>query len=611
MRVGVRARWAAAIASLRPRPDDDRLVEESPSLTLRQVARRFWPWLRPLRAPMLVAGALLAAIPIIEVAEVALFRRLVDDVLVPADAGPLLLIAVTYIVLNLVSAAVSGVDDYLSTWISQRFVVSLRGDVFRHVVAQPQHVHDERRLGDVMSRLTSDVSSVERFMISHLGDAASSVVRLVVFLGALFWMSWELTLASLVVVPIVWWVSTRFARYVRDVSRERVRRGGSLGALAEEHLANIPLVQAYGRHEDAIASFDRQSRAIGETQLAASRVRSVFLPVADLAELAGLLSVVGLGTWALATDRLSVGGLLAFLTLMAQTYRPLRDLGQLVPSLYSATAGAERIGELLDEPVVEQRPDALALDTPHGRVELEGVSVRYRGARGDALHDVSFAARPGEIVALVGPSGAGKSTLVRLLTRGVEPTSGRVTLDGHDLRDLTLDSLRSAVTVVLQETLLIDASVATNIAYGRPDATRAEVEAASRIADTHGFVQALPDGYDTRIGQRGRTLSGGQRQRLALARALLRDSAVLVLDEPTVGLDAATTERVLGGLRDAAQDRTVIIVTHDVAVQRVADRVIHVDAGLLSNTASPSHTGRLCPLPGRRSVSRTAGTVNQ
>jgi subfamily B ATP-binding cassette protein MsbA len=554
-------------------------VEAAPPLTLRQIVARFWPWLRPLRLPMLAGAILLVAAPVIEIAEVVLFQRLVDDVLVPADPAPLVAIAALYVGFNLASAVVSGVDDYLSTWISQRFTVSLRTDVFRRLLAQPQHVHDQRRLGDVLSRLTSDVSAVGRVMISDITDAVSAIVRLVAYIAALLWLSWQLTLASLVVVPLFWLVSTRFARLVRTVSRERIRRGGSLSAVAEEFVANVPLVQAYARQDDAVRSFHRQNQGIADAELAASRVRSVFLPVIDLAELAGLLAVVGLGTWVLATDRMTLGGLLAFLTLMAQTYRPGRELGALLPAIYSATAGIERVAELLDGPVVDERENAATLTAPVGRIELDDVTVRYPGTERDALRAVSLSAAPGEVVAIVGASGAGKTTVLRLLTRGAEPSSGRVRLDGHDLHDLRLSSLRSAVAVVLQETLLLDASIYDNIAYPRPDATAADVEAAARAADAHGFISRLPHGYHTRVGQRGRALSGGQRQRIAIARALLCDSPVLLLDEPTAGLDRRSAEAVLTPLRAASRDRTVILVTHDPAALPFADRVIHLDDG--------------------------------
>jgi subfamily B ATP-binding cassette protein MsbA len=575
------ARWDQLNASLRPGADDAPLVDEAPGLTLRQVLRRFWPRLRPMRGWLVVAVCLLAAAPAIEVVEILLFQRLVDDVLVPAEWRPLVWLAAVYIGLNLVSAVVSGLDDYLGTWISQKFLLQLRTDVFRHVLSLPLHVHERRRLGDVMSRLTADVAAVETFMIGHLAGGIDSAVRLLFFAGALLFLQWELALASFVVVPLFWYVSTRFAAFVRRLSRERRRRSGSLSAVTEESLANGALVQAYNREDDAAVKYERQNRAIFEAELAGSRVRGIFLPLVDLTELAGTLVVVGMGVWALETERLTLGGLLAFMTLLAQCYRPVRDLTDLIPALYSATAGIERVVELLDEEPPKDGPLAVALVAPRGHVRLEDVTVRYPGASRAALDGLTASFEPGEVVALVGPSGAGKSTLARLLTRHVDAEAGSVSVDGHPVGEVTIRSLREAVTVVLQETLLLDATVAENIAFSRPDASPEDVRRAAVAADADEFIQRLPHGYDTRIGQRGRSLSGGQRQRLAIARALLRDSPVLVLDEPTTGLDADTARRVLAPLREAARGRTVILVTHDPVAVELADRTIRLAEGRL------------------------------
>lgn len=541
--------------------------------------RAFWPHLRPYRGRLVVLLVLLAVGPAVAVAEINLFRLVVDDVLVPADPTPLLGLALLYVGLNVVSALASGADDYLSTSVSQHFLLGLRTDLFRHVLSLPQAAHDRRRVGDLVSRLTSDAAAVERFMVSGLSSGVTAVLRIAFYTAALFWLQWELTALSLLVVPVLWFVASRFARLVKDLSRERTRRGGSASAVAEEHLGAVPLVQAYGREDDAVASFTRQNQGIVGAELAASRVRSLFTPAVDLAELVAVLGVIALGTWALSTERLTLGGLLAFLTLLTQLYGPLRDLTTLVPSLFAATAGAERILELQHEDPLPEARDALELSRVEGAIRLRDVTVRYPGATHDALRGLDLDLEPAEVVALVGPSGAGKSTLVRLLSRLMDPTEGAVTIDGHDLRAVATRSLRRNVSYVLQETLLLDTSVRANIAFARPSASDDDVVAAARAADAHEFIEALPAGYDTTVGQRGRSLSGGQRQRIAIARAILHDAPVLILDEPTTGLDEQTSLRVLGPLRELVRGRTTILVTHDPVAMQAADRVVRIEDG--------------------------------
>ena len=276
----------------------------------------------------------------------------------------------------------------------------------------------------------------------------------------------------MIAAPLLWWVATHFSRLVKDVSRERRRRAGSLSAVTEERLSNAALVQTYNREPDAIADYHRQNLAIASAELVGARIRSVFLPLADLAELVGTLAVIAGGTWALATDRLTLGGLMAFLALLVQCYSPLRSLGNLLPALYSATAGVERMVELLDEELPQDAPGARDLAHVRGAVELPASGSATPGPARDALHGASFRVEPGEMVALVGPSGAGKSTVARLLTKHVEVAEGAVRIDGQDLRDLTARSVREALTLVPQETALMDATIAENIEFGRPGAGR-------------------------------------------------------------------------------------------------------------------------------------------
>jgi ABC-type multidrug transport system fused ATPase/permease subunit len=383
-----------------------------------------------------------------------------------------------------------------------------------------------------------------------------------------------------VVVPLFWVVARYSATRIKGAARERLRRSGSSSAVAEESFANAALVQAYNRQATEVARYHRQTLAGFHAHMASTRVKALLSPVVDLIELVGGLVVMAVGTWVLARGRLTLGELLIFFTYVGRLYSPVRGLAQLGTSVYVASAAAERVVEFLDErPSVHERPDARVLPRAGGVVEFDRVYFRYAGVERSALEDVSFRVGPGETLALVGPSGAGKSTIAKLLLRFYDPERGSVRLDGHDLRDVALASLRDNVAVLLQEALVFDATVRENIAYGRPDATFEDVERAARAADAHEFILALPDGYDTSVGQKGRRLSGGQRQRIAIARAMVRDAPVLILDEPTTGLDAESGQRLLEPLRRLMQGRATIIISHNLATVRDATTILTLQHG--------------------------------
>lgn len=549
-------------------------------LPVREVLRRFWPYAAPRRGWMLVALLLAAISPALLSVEIWLFKVVVDDVLVPRDFGLFPLVAASYVGLTIVQAACDGADRMLSTWLSQRFLVDLRTALLDHLQRVPLEFLGRHRLGDVMSRVSGDVSAIESFLVSGTSRAVSNVLQLVFFSVAIVLIQPLLAVVALVVTPLFWVTSRWFARRLKELSRERQRRSGALNASLEQTLSTLPLVQAYDQGAREVRRYAAEAEAKYRTEMAAARLRSVYAPTLDLIELAGALVVIGTGAWLLARGELSVGGLLAFLTYLSRLYSPARGLGSAVTTAFSAAAGAERVVELLDEPTLPaDRPGAL--DLRRGPVELrfEDVSHTYAGASAPAVRGVSFTARPGDVVAVVGASGAGKSTLAALLMRGLDPDAGTIRLDGHDLRDLTRSSVRAQVAVVLQETLLVDGSVRDNIVFGAPDASDADVERVARLADAHDFVQALPQGYDTPVGERGRRLSGGQAQRVAIARALLRDAPVLLLDEPTTGLDVLSVQRVTGPLRRLMAGRTTVVVSHDLDTVRDATTILVMDAG--------------------------------
>ncbi|MFF2517826.1 ABC transporter ATP-binding protein [Streptomyces sp. NPDC058086] len=563
------------------------LVTAAPPVPPREVFRRFWPYTRGRRRWLVPLVLFSLTGPLVDATELWLFKIVVDDVLVPRDLRPFLWIAPVYLGLVVASGVLGFADDMTATWVGERFLLTLRADVFRHVQQLSLGFFERRRLGDVLSRVTGDVDAVETFLLSGVADVLYNVIRLGVFLGLLFYLRWDLTLLSLVIVPLFWRAARHFSRLAREASRERRRRSGSLSAVAEESLGNVALVQAYNRQGWEERRFERENVGKFQASMTTARIRAVYRPVVELIEVSGGLAVMGLGTWKLAQGQLTLGGLLVFLALIGKLYSPIRDLSRLGSTFYTASASAERIIELLDQrPQVVESADAHRIGRARGEVEFDGVSFRYPGTPGSALSEVSFHVSPGESLALVGASGAGKSTAAKLLLRFYDPDRGAVRLDGSDLRDLALSDVRESLAVVLQETLVFHGTVRENIAYGRPGATDAEIVAAARAADAHDFIRLLPDGYDTMVGQRGRTLSGGQRQRLAIARAMIRDAPVLLLDEPTTGLDARSGMRVMDPLRRLMAGRTTVVISHNLLTVRDATRIVVLDHGRVLETGT-------------------------
>ena len=414
-------------------------------------------------------------------------------------------------------------------------------------------------------------------------DAISYLLRIVFFSAALFYLQWDLALISLVVAPVFWLSARKFSRLIKVASREKRRRSGSISSVAEESLSNVSLVQAYGQEEREVERFHRENLGSYHAEMASTRLKALYTPLIDLIELVGALLVIGLGTWELSQGHLTLGGLLVFMTFLTQLYSPVRGMSRLVNRVHAASASAERIIEMLDQrPSVAESPTATDLGRAGGRLELDHVTFRYPETERNAVSGVSLEVDSGETLALVGPSGAGKSTLAKLLLRFYDPHFGRIMLDGEDLRGLKLGSVRDNVALLLQETLVFDGTIYENIAYGRRQATRKQVEAAAVAADAHDFISMLPDGYETEIGQKGRRLSGGQRQRIAIARAMLRDAPVLILDEPTTGVDAESGSRIMGPLRRLMGGRTTIVISHNLVTVRDADRIAVLEGGRIA-----------------------------
>lgn len=542
--------------------------------------RRFWPWVRPDRYWLAASALLLIAGSAGEVASVWLFKDLIDEVLVPRRFSAFWPLAGLMVGVALVAALLAFAGEYLATWVAERFLLRLRTSVVAHLHSLPPDTLRTRWHGDVVARLTSDISQIEQLVASGLIQAGSALISLLFFAAAAVYLSWPLALAAFAAAPVFWLAARLFSARIQTLSREARRRDGSLTAVVEETLSCSPLAHAYNQQEHEVERVRREGEALLRAELATARVAHLYPSLLNVVEVVGGLAVVGLGAFELTRNSLTLGGLLAFAAFMTQLFGPVQELSGLATMFGSASAGAERVIELLDmRSPVQERPGARPLKGVQGRVRCENLTVTYPSNRhGPVLTDVTFGVAPGQVLAVMGPSGAGKSTLAKLLVRFMDPDSGAVRLDDVDLRDVTLTSIRAAVTLLPQQAQLFHATIRDNLAYGRPGASMAEIVQAAKDADAHEFITALPRGYESTIGEDGFQLSGGQSRRIAIARAFLRATPVLILDEPTAGLDDQAAAHVLGPLRRLMAGRTTILITHDNALARHAD-AIHILPG--------------------------------
>ncbi|WP_050996977.1 MULTISPECIES: ABC transporter ATP-binding protein [Frankia] len=562
------------------------------SAATRRVVRRLRPLVRPERGVLLGAAALLLAGTAAETVTVWLFGRLTDRALVQGSPREFCAPAAVWLAVAIAGGMCGYAGHLLEARASGRLLGRLREAMLARLHVLSPTFFAQRPAGDLLTRFGSDVDAVDELVGTGLVQAVTTGCGVVCFTTAAFVLCWELALLACAAAPLHWLLTRRLAGRVRAVSHAERAAEGRIAAVAEENIAASALVQTHGMAAHELRRLRHHGAAWRDARFAAHRLAAANAVLASLLETVFVLAVLGVGSWEIATGRLTVGGLLSFAGFLGYLYGPLQELGELVVAVGSAVAAGERIAEVLDHPAeVADAPDARPLGRVRGHLRFEHVHLTYPDALGPALDGVSFALRPSELTVLTGGSGAGKSTVTRLLTRLHDPSAGRILLDGHDLRRVTLASLRRAVTVVAQDSPLVDGTLWENIAWGEPDADPARVAAAARAAGVDGFAARLPDGYDTPLGQSGRRLSGGQRRRVTLARGLLRDSPVLVLDEPTAGLDDTAAEPLLRTLRRLAADRTVLVITHDLRLAARADHLVVLDRGRLARPASESLFG--------------------
>ena len=413
-------------------------------------------------------------------------------------------------------------------------------------------------------------------------------------LALLFWQSWNVALVAVIVIPMLAIVSNLYSRRIKTASKTQRTREGELASTAQEMLTSIRLVQSYGRGRVDLEQFSKQTEKSMTASLSAANIQAQFSFVVALLEAFAICAVVWLGIWLVTGNSLTVGTLVLFILLLQNMFKPARKIVSEWYKIGKVFASVERIDDLLvRDVVVQDEPGAVAAPHLAGTLTFDHVSFAYPAEHEDGseaaqrprvLHDINFEVAPGEVVSLVGFSGAGKSTIAQLVPRLYDPDEGAVMVDGIDLRRLTLSSLRSQVSLVLQDTVLLSGSVAENIGYGIEDATPERIETAARMANAHSFIMDMPDGYETQLGERGAMLSGGQKQRIAIARAFIRETPILILDEPTTGLDLESTQLVLKALRSLMRGKTTLIISHDPGLIRCADRIMVISDGYIAES---------------------------
>jgi ATP-binding cassette, subfamily B, bacterial len=500
-----------------------------------------------------------------------------------ADAFAVLNVAaVAVIAIAIVGAISSYTEKYLSTTVAKRVGYELRRTLYHHVQRLSLSFYEQRQTGDMVIRLTSDIDATEDLISSAALGIVLNLLTLAGMTAVMFYLDWRFSLIGLSVAPFLFVIVYRFTRRIKKAARAVKQKESELASVVQESISSVRVVKAFAREDYEESRLDRQSQESVELSLRARSIKARLAPLVDVIVAIGTCLVLWFGVRLVLDGRLTSGALLVFILYLGKMYKPMKDLSKMADTLSKAAVGFERIAEILNiERQVRDRPGARPAPRFNGRIECAHVRFGYTPEQ-TVLDDVSLVVEPGQRAALVGLTGCGKSTLIGLIPRIYDSLGGQISIDGRDVRSYTLASLRQQVSFVLQEAVLFHTTVAQNIAYGKPEATREEIVRAATLANADEFIARLPHGYDTMIGERGDTLSGGQRQRIAIARAIIRDAPILLLDEPSAALDRQSEELVFEGLSRLLHGKTSITIAHRLATVRSADVIFVLNQGVIS-----------------------------
>ena len=551
-----------------------------------QSLKRLWALVKPHVWMLALSAVLMVIVSASGLAGPYLLKVAIDEYIAKGNIAGLTTVSVIYGVLYIVNWICTYWETYVVSLVGQSIIYDLRRRLFKHIQSLDLKFHEDNQTGRLMSRITNDVDSLNQLVSSGLTHIVNDILTIFGIAGIMFFMNWRLAIVSFITIPMLIGLVVFFqGRMMRAFDRVR-RRVADVNAYLQESISGMRVIQAFSREEVSMNQF--QDTNVGNMQagLQAAALFAAFFPMVEVIGAVGTAAVIWYGGFESATQGLTVGTLVAFLGYVTRFFMPIRDISQVYNMFLAAAVSTERIFEILDTtPKVQDKPGGTALPKVAGHVRLDDVTFGYEKDQ-PVLKNVNIEALPGETIALVGPTGAGKTSIINLVSRFYDPWEGRVTVDGLDLRDVTMASLHSQMGIVLQDTVIFSGTVMDNIRYGRLSATDEEVQAAARAVNAHEFIMRLPDGYMTQVNERGSRLSVGQRQLVSFARAVLADPRILILDEATSSVDAYTEMLIQQALEKLLQGRTSIVIAHRLSTIRNADRIYVIDDGRIVEIGS-------------------------
>ncbi len=500
--------------------------------------------------------------------------------------GVATLAAAAFVLIALLGAVASYVDNYFTESLGQWVAHDLRLRTYHHLQRLSLGYYDTHQTSALLSTITTDIQTIQGFASSSTLDILIDILTIVSMLGLMFWLNWDFTLIALAVTPVLLFLTFRFKKAVKKATHQVRTEQAEIVEVVQQGLQSIQVIKAFGREDLEQEALKQVSQATVSAALAARKIKSLLSPIVTVAVALCTAMVLWRGAALVLADAMTVGALTVYLSYLTKVFKPVKDLATTTNSIAQAAVGVDRVREILDtDTVLPERPDAVEPALLKGSIAFEHVAFGYT-KDSPLLKDVSFSIEPGQMVGIVGPTGSGKSTVVSLIPRFYDPNNGTVKIDGRDVRDYKINSLREQIGYVLQDTVLFRGTILENIAFGRPKATRDEIVQAATLANADEFIARMPKGYDTMVGERGSTLSGGQRQRLGIARVMVRNSLILLLDEPTAALDSESEKLVIEALERLMKGRTVITIAHRLSTIQDAHKIIVIEGGIVAESGT-------------------------